>query len=145
MTNGESTNKQVAGCGFHHIAIRVADWDKSIRFYCDGLGFTKKIEWDQEPTRAAMLDTGAGNYLEIFERRNSPTATGNEPELNILHLCFRADDCAAAVEKARAAGGEVTVEPKKPEPFQKIGVDATIAFIKGPDGEIVEFFQCEQL
>ena len=143
-----TTNTQIAGCGFHHVAIRVSDWDKSIRFYCQGLGFEKEIQWGDEPTRAAMLDTGDGNYLEIYERRNTqPRSESREDagEPNILHLCFRADDCAAAIEKVRAAGGEITVEPKQPPPFEKIGLKAIVAFAKGPDGEIVEFFQSETL
>lgn len=141
----QSTNTSIAGCGFHHVAIRVADWDASLRFYCDGLGFAPKIEWGEAPTRAAMLDTGDGNHLEIFERVGSPVEPTDDYEPHILHLCFRSDDCAAATERARAAGGEVTVEPKQPPPFQKIGLDATIAFVKGPDGEIIEFFQCDAL
>ncbi len=142
----QSTNTTIQGCGFHHIAIRVADWDKTIRFYCGGLGFKVKLEWGQAPARAAMLDTGDGNYLEIFEREPAPepsSAGGAEP--NILHLCFRAENCAQAIEKARAAGAEVTVEPKQPETFEKIGLKAIIAFVKGPDGEIVEFFQSPAL
>lgn len=141
----QSTNTTISGCGFHHVAIRVADWDRSIRFYCEGLGFTQKITWGEAPTRAAMLDTGDGNYLEIFERTKAPAPAPEEHEPNILHLCFRADDCAAAVERVREAGGEITIEPKQPPPFAKIGLKAIIAFAKGPDGEIVEFFQSEAL
>ena len=139
------TNTQISGCGFHHVAIRVADWDKSIRFYCQGLGFEKEIQWGDAPTRAAMLDTGDGNYLEIYERRNAKPRSEDGDEPNILHLCFRADDCAAAIEKVRAAGGEITVEPKQPPPFEKIGLKAIVAFAKGPDGEIIEFFQSDAL
>ena len=141
-----NSNQVIPGCGFHHIAIRTSNWDKSMRFYCEGLGFTQKIAWGEAPARAVMLDTGDGNYLEVFERESAPEASNiGSAEPNILHLCFRADDCAAAVEKARAAGAEVTVEPKYPEPFEKIGIKAKIAFVKGPDGEICEFFECAQL
>ena len=137
-----STNPKIPGCGFHHIAIRTHDWDKSIRFYCDGLGFVEKISWGEAPKRAVMLDTGDGNYLEIFERAEASTLTG---EPNLLHLCFRTDDCAAAVETARSAGAIVTVEPKVPDAFTRLGLKTKIAFVQGPDGEIVEFFESEQL
>ncbi|HEY0073016.1 MAG TPA: VOC family protein [Abditibacteriaceae bacterium] len=137
-------NNTIPGCGFHHVAIRTAKWDESIRFYTQGLGFNQKITWDEAPRRAVMLDTGDGNYLEIFERE----AIENGPDDNrasILHFALRADDCEAAVEKARAAGAEVTLEPKVPEPFTQLGLKTKIAFIKGPDGEIVEFFESENL
>ncbi len=137
-------NKIIAGSGFHHVAIRTANWDASIRFYTEGLGFNQKITWGEAPRRAVMLDTGDGNYLEIFER----DAIENGPDDNrasILHFALRATDCEAAVESARAAGAEVTLEPKVPEPFTKMGLKTKIAFIKGPDGEIVEFFESDSL
>lgn len=137
-----STNQKISGCGFHHIAIRTTNWDKSIRFYCDGLGFVEKISWGQAPTRAVMLDTGDGNYLEIFEREEASTLSG---EPNLLHLCLRTDDCKAAVETARAAGAEVKTEPLVPDVFTKMGLETMIAFVSGPDGEIIEFFQSREL
>jgi len=135
-------NQKLPGCGFHHVAIWTANWEKSLDFYTEGLGFSQKIIWGQAPGRGVMLDTGDGNYLEIFERETAPTPSG---EAHILHLCFRVDDCAAAVEVARAAGAEVTAETFAPETFEKMGLGAKIAFILGPDGEIIEFFECAQL
>ena len=137
-----STNTKIPGCGWHHIAIRTNDWDKSIAFYCEGLGFAENIGWGEAPKRAVMLDTGDGNYLEIFERAAAPTLSG---EPNLLHLCLRTDDCAKAVETARSAGAEVTMEAKVPDALTQIGLETMIAFVKGPDGEIIEFFQSQQL
>lgn len=137
-----NSNLKIPGCGFHHVAIRTHDWDKSLKFYCDGLGFAKKISWGEAPKRAIMLDTGDGNYLEIFERDVAPTLSG---EPNLLHLCLRTDDCAAAVQTARDAGAHVTVEAHAPDVFANKGLKVIIAFVKGPDGEIVEFFQSPEL
>ena len=89
-----------------------------------------------------MLDTGDGNYLEIFERAVTPTHSG---EPNLLHLCFRADDVEKAVETARSAGARVKTEPTVPLPFTKLGLTTKIAFVEGPDGEIVEFFESKDL
>ncbi len=138
----ENTNTKIAGCGFHHIAIRTNEWDKSIRFYCDGLGFAKKVGWGEAPKRAVMLDTGDGNYLEIFERDEESTLTG---EPNLLHLCLRTDDCEAAFRTALAAGAEIRTEPLVPGAFTNMGIEAKIAFVFGPDGEIIEFFECREL
>ena len=137
-------NNTISGCGFHHVAIRTARWDESIRFYTEGLGFNQKITWGEAPRRAVMLDTGDGNYLEIFER-DAIEGGPDDDRASILHFALRADDCEAAVERARAAGAEVTLEPKVPEPFTLLGLKTKIAFIKGPDGEIVEFFESENL
>lgn len=127
--------------GFHHVAIRARDFDSSVRFYTQALGFTSKITWGESPKRAIMLDAGAGDYLEIFERPNQgPAPAGEEPI--ILHFALRTDDTDAAIAKARAAGAEVTIEPKaitipsSPQP-----TPVRLAFCKGPDGEVIEFFQ----
>ena len=86
-----------------------------------------------------MLDTGDGNYLEIFER---PDQSADLPESAILHLCLRTHDTRATLEKVRAAGCEVTVEPKDiviaSRPHE---TPVTLAFFKGPDGEVIELFQ----
>lgn len=137
-------NKVIAGCGFHHVAIRTANWEASLRFYTQGLGFNQKITWGEAPRRAVMLDTGDGNYLEIFER-DAIEGGPDDNRASILHFALRATNCEEALEKARAAGAEVTLEPKIPEPFTQLGLKTKIAFIKGPDGEIVEFFESDAL
>lgn len=135
-------NQKIQGCGFHHVAIRTSNWDKSLDFYINGLGFNQKIAWNEIPNRAVMLDTGDGNYLEIFEREIKPEFSG---EAHVLHFCLRCDDCEKAVEIARAAGAKVTAESSVPGVFTAQGLKTKIAFIEGPDGEIVEFFESPDL
>lgn len=135
-------NEVVKGCGFHHVAVRTPDWDASMKFWCEGLGFHRAIEWGEAPRRACMLDTGDGNYLELFERE--PLAD-TEAEAPILHFCFRADDVDAATEKAVAAGAKVTAQPTDPPVFAAKGLKVRISFVQGPAGEICEFFQSDAL
>ena len=137
-------NTTIPGCGFHHVAIRTAHWEKSLTFYTEGLGFHVRIEWGEAPRRAVMLDTGDGNYLEVFERDVLSDGPSDDSAA-ILHFALRAADCVAATERARAAGAVVTLEPKVPEPFTKLGLKTKISFVKGPDGEIVEFFESDEL
>src|SRR5688572_14948914 len=110
MRRAKHENQVVGGCGFHHVAIRTANWERSMRFWQEGMGFAVGVEWGEAPRRAVMLDTGDGNYLEVFERDADPN--GVPSEAAILHFCFRTDDVVAATERARAAGAEITVEPK---------------------------------
>lgn len=137
-----STNEVVKGCGFHHVAVRTPDWDASLKFWCEGLGFVLKMEWGQAPSRACLLDTGDGNYLELFEREPLENTDVMAP---ILHFCFRADDVDAATERAREAGATVTTEPFDPSVFAEKGHKVRIAFVKGPGGELCEFFQSDIL
>ena len=131
-------NTTIGGGGFHHVAIRARDFDATVRFYTEGLGFKEKIAWGEGPKRAIMLDTGDGNYMEVF----AGGSDAPKPEGAILHFALRTDDCDAALARARAAGAQVTMEPKDVDiPSTPSPTPVRIAFCKGPDGEIIEFFQ----
>ena len=133
------TNEALGG-GFHHIAMKAHDFDASVKFYTEALGFTEKISWGEGDGRAVMLDTGDGNYLEIFAGGTDEP----KPEGAVLHFALRTTDTDAAVEHVRAAGAEVTVEPKDVDiPSRPHNTPVRLAFCKGPDGEIIEFFQNE--
>jgi len=89
-----------------------------------------------------MLDTGDGNYLELFER---PSEQWADEGPCILHFCFRTNDIDAAIERCRDAGCEITNEPKSVTIGNNMSADVRFAFFKGPDGEVVEFMQCDVL
>ncbi len=124
--------------GFHHVAMKVANFDAVVEFYKKGLGLTEKISWGEGNSRAALLDCGNGNYLEIFAGGNA----GPVPEGAVLHLALRTGDPDAALAQAVAAGAVVTVAPKdvtipsKPQP-----TPVRIAFCRGLAGETLEFFR----
>lgn len=136
----DSKNTTLSGCGYHHVAIRAFDFERTLRFYTEGLGFRVAVRWGEGDGRAALLDTGDGNYLEVFA--GGKRAPGEPvPEGAILHYALRTPDCDAALERARAAGAAVTVEPKTIELASEPQITIRIAFCKGPDGELIEFFQ----
>jgi glyoxylase I family protein len=146
----KGTNRAISGGGFHHIAMRASDLDASVRFYVDGLGFTEKVAWGQGDGRAVMLDTGDGNYLEIFAggarsaeggARSGEPAPAKPAAGSVLHFALRTADCDAAVARVRAAGARITVEPKDVDIPSKPVTSVRIAFCTGPDGETIEFFQ----
>ena len=61
-----SKNSVLPGCGYHHVAIRATDFDGTMRFYTEGFGFRPAVRWGEGDGRAVLLDTGDGNYLEVF-------------------------------------------------------------------------------
>lgn len=130
-------NKKIGGGGFHHLAMRARDFDASVKFYTEVLGFVPAIAWGEGDKRAVMLDTGDGNYLEIF-------ASGTDepkPVGCLLHFALRTEDCDSALELARAAGAPVKVEPKTVQIPSNPPRTVRIAFCMGPDGEEIEFLQ----
>jgi glyoxylase I family protein len=124
--------------GFHHTAIRSTRFDDVVAFYTAALGLRIKITWGEAPRRAAMIDAGDGNYVEVFER----SEPASEAESALMHFALRTDDCAAMTEKARAAGAEITMEPKEVNIESSAGqIPVKISFFKGPAGEVVELFE----
>ena len=134
------SNKIVKGCGFHHISIHVKDLEKSIKFYSEALGFVVRYSWGVSPKKTVLMDTGDGNYFEMSQ--GEPDA--EYPEGVFRHLALRADDAKAALERARAAGAEVTVEARDVILSSEPSIPIRIAFFKGPDGELIELFQDEE-
>jgi glyoxylase I family protein len=132
------SNETIGGGGFHHVSMRVQDIEASLKFYVEGLGFAPKLSWGQGEKRTVLLDTGDGNYFEI-----SGAGADTPPEGIFRHLALRTTDCDTAIERARAAGAEVTVEPRDVMLPSNPPTPVRIAFFKGPDGEVIELFQNE--
>jgi glyoxylase I family protein len=130
-------NPIIGGGGFHHVAIKVRDFDATVKFYSEGLGFKARLSWGEGDNRAVLLDTGDGNYLEVFAGGSQEL----KPEGTMIHMAFRTNDVAKAVAAARAAGAEITDEPEDLVISDSPATPIRIAFCKGPDGEIIEFFQ----
>lgn len=138
------SSSQTTVTGFHHVAIRARDFDRSVRFYTEVIGLTPKVVWGQAPQRAIMLGAGDAVYLEVFERPEQPTAS--EGEAVILHFALRTHDTIGMLERARAAGCPVTMEPRRVDIANTAAgmpdkVPVHIAFVTGPDGESIEFFE----
>ena len=133
-------NKKIKGCGFHHLSMRVRDLDASIKFYTEGLGFIERFSWGEASKRTVLLDTGDGNYFEISQ--GDPEKVYGDGIFQ--HIALRADDCGVAIEAARAAGAEVTVETRDVTISTEPPLPIRIAFFKGPDGELIELFQDER-
>ena len=127
--------------GIHHVALRVADLEKSLAFYIDVLGCVEKVRWNESPKRIVLLDLGNGSYIELFENgQNKPKADDA-----FWHIALRVADADAAFKRCRDAECESYVEPKSLENLGGKGINVRLAFVKGPDGELIEFFQSDGL
>src|SRR4051794_35653961 len=132
-----TTNRQIPGCGSHHIALQARDWDASLQLYCDVLGMQIMAEWGPPERRIMMLDIGDGSHIELFAPL--PTTADQPATANVLtHIALATSDTRQATERVRQAGYTITVEPKD---VQLGAIAATIAFFIGPNGETLEFFQ----
>ena len=130
-------NKKIPNIGVHHLALSVVDFDKSMKFYIDGLGFEKIAEWGEGTGRAALLDIGNGTHFEIFANGNA-----NEPkDVKFAHYALATTNPDVAYENAVKAGAKSQMEPKSLEIPAIPPIPVRIAFVVGPDGEVIEFFK----
>ena len=130
------------------------DFDRTLRFYTEGLGFTVRDEFAVEGRidRAAFLDAGDGRYLEIFGPGSVVQADGRRrrsdeerTESALQHFCVRVPDTDAAYARAIGAGAESRgIEPRTTV-LGSPPVKVRIAFVTGPEGEVIEFLQSDQI
>ncbi len=120
---------------FHHIGITARDIDKSIEFY-KLLGFKESKAWGEGRKRVVMLESDEGDIVELI-------ADGEDllPEGAFRHLALKVDNTRELFKKIKAHGAEVLSEPRDMNLPSIPPVPVTLAFFKGPDGEIIELFQ----
>jgi len=140
--------------GFHHVAIRAADFDATIAFYTQGLGFKVHYRFSvpDRIDRAAFLDAGDGRYIEVFGQGSTVQSEGRrrrpdeEPtEGALLHFCLRVTDVEASYARALAAGAVSRIAPRIARLGGEPPAEVQIAFVVGPNGEVIEFLRSEQL
>jgi catechol 2,3-dioxygenase-like lactoylglutathione lyase family enzyme len=94
--------------GIDHVALAVADVQRSAAWFIDVLGFERRFEgmWDGVPVFVGKGTTA----IALFPRRDSPdsAATSQRPpnHIDLLHLAFRADrkSFLAAQEDLKSRG-----------------------------------------
>ena len=133
-----TSNQKIAGLGTHHIAVQTQDYAESIAFYTEVMGMAQTAEFSAGGRRICLLDIGDGSHLELFEPIPGTSPSGDADGNVVFHFALATSDIEAALERVRAAGMEITVELKTAD----LGpLNVSIAFFKGPGGEVVEFFQ----
>lgn len=121
--------------GIHHISLKAkgaAEFEAVLAFYEKVLDCPLVRRWGEGDSQGAMLDLG-NTILEV-------TSNGMERCKGLFaHLAFATDDVDGMVERLRAAGCPVLVQPVD----KNLGGNypIRIAFCAGPIGEELEFFQ----
>ena len=120
--------------GLHHIAMRVKDLGATIAFY-EALGCKVQRTWVRDGLTNCMIDAGGTELMEVF----SGGTDNAEAFPRFEHLSFRSSDPDADFAAALAAGARPKVEPK--DISQGDAFRARIAFVFGPDDEVIEFIK----
>ena len=123
--------------GFHHIGLKYSDLQRSLDFY-RALGLTELTRWGEVGDEIVMLAMSDGGIIELLPSRGEDFVSNGK----WIHFAIKVDDVSEAYNNALKAGAAPLIAPKvvpldsKPE---KMSIN--IAFVKGPNGEELEFFK----
>lgn len=130
-------NKVIEGMGFHHIALKCKDIEKSLAMY-KAIGMCEIVRWGEDDGLIVMLDIGDGGRIELFANGSDDYSVNGKWQ----HFALRVDNVDAAYSAAIAAGfGEHTAPKVITLDSYPDNMSINIAFVVGPDGEEVEFFK----
>ncbi len=127
--------------GFLHLNLNVSSLDKSVRFYCEGLGF-RVVESSEE-----MIDLGAGpeavrqviltdpssqTIFALTQARSLPVGPGG---LNHVGLILESDsECSVLADRIEALGGSIQKRGRR----ESAGIAEDFAYVRDPDGYALE-------
>jgi glyoxylase I family protein len=133
-----------------HVGLCVRDLARSLRFFCDGLGFEQAESFELDSTAAEGLerslevpgparivsqfvqnDTMKIELLHFVEPGVGGTPSAARNQLGLTHLSFYVDDLDAATRHLVECGATV-IEETRASP----GID--LLFLADPDGVRVE-------
>lgn len=130
-------NDIIKGLGFHHIGLKAADFEKSQKFY-KALGLKEIVRWGESEKEIVMFDIGNGGRIELFANGGDEFAECGK----WVHFAMGVEDVEEAYNIALAAGATPHIAPKiVPLDSTPEKISINIAFVKGPDGEQIEFFK----
>ncbi len=136
---------------FSHFGICVSDLERSLRFYCDGLGFEKAESHAIGSEFAALMDFPDVSVTSQFIRRGQtaiellafaqPEPMGSKErrpvnQLGLTHLSFRVRDVEGVVARLVELGG-IVVDTSRTE-IDLGGTPLRFVYCTDPDGVRVE-------
>jgi catechol 2,3-dioxygenase-like lactoylglutathione lyase family enzyme len=125
----------IAGLRFGHVAFRVADTERSVRWYADVLGAKKIYHAERQGERPELmfLEFANGQCIELFPEGKNHLASPADP-IGYIHFCLVLDNLDQALEHLAM----MNVKPER----KFIGrAKQRIAFISDPDGNSIELME----
>jgi catechol 2,3-dioxygenase-like lactoylglutathione lyase family enzyme len=91
---------------FSHLAIRVKDINKMLKYYCNGLGFEEafRIINDDDSLRIVYVHISEGQYLELCLGGDNRNEFDDKKTLGVRHMCFVVDDLVKSKKQLETRG-----------------------------------------
>lgn len=131
-------NNVIPSHGFHHIAVRVKDFQREKEFFVNGLELKPYTSWKNGDKEILLLEMGSGGMVELFSH-----GSDTEPaDSRYMHFAMQVDDAKVAFDKAIAAGASCVMEPavRKLDSYP-VRLTVQCAFVRTPGGADLEFFR----
>jgi catechol 2,3-dioxygenase-like lactoylglutathione lyase family enzyme len=141
--------------GIAHVGVTVADLERAVRFYTEGLELELAVRQTSaagylaltgypglEIATAFVEAPGDGIRIELQEYRRVGDHGSREPgtaPVGSSHICLRVDDVAATLARAEAAGGRRVTDPVQID--SGINDGGAAVYLRDPDGYTIELFQ----
>jgi catechol 2,3-dioxygenase-like lactoylglutathione lyase family enzyme len=140
--------------GFAHVGVTVADLERAVRFYTDGLGLEVAVRqtsaagylaltgYEGLEIATAFVESPDGVRIELQEYRRVGDHGSREPgtaPVGSSHICLLVDDVAAMLARAEAAGGRRVTDPVPID--SGINDGGAAVYLRDPDGYTIELFQ----
>jgi catechol 2,3-dioxygenase-like lactoylglutathione lyase family enzyme len=125
----------IAGLRFGHVAFKVADAERSARWYADAFGAKKIYHAEAQGDRPELmfLEFANGQCIELFPGGKNLLASPPDP-IGYIHFCLVLDD----LERVLAHLATMNIKPER----NFIGrAKQRIAFISDPDGNSIELME----
>lgn len=95
------------------LALTTADFERSVKFYCDGLGIEPSAFWNNDGGHAVMLEMGRAT-LELFDEAQAQAVDRIEAGRRLsgqVRLALQVPDLQAALDRLLAHGATLVHEP----------------------------------
>ena len=119
------------------VALTTSDYERSVKFYCEGLGLEPAAIWNNGQGKALILDMGNAT-LEIFDETQAETIDQIEAEQRVsgqIRFALQVPDLKEAMERLLAHGATL-VHPPIITPWGDHNVR-----LQDPDGMQITLFQ----
>ena len=119
------------------VALTVSDFERSVKFYSEGLGLEPADIWNNGQGQALILEMGQAT-LEIFDETQAQTIDQIEAEQRVsgqIRFALQVPDLNAAMERLLAHGA-ILVHPPVTTPWGDFNVR-----LQDPDGMQITLFQ----
>jgi methylmalonyl-CoA/ethylmalonyl-CoA epimerase len=119
------------------VALTTEEYERMVKFYCDGLGLEPSQVWPEEQGRATVLDLGRAT-MEIFDEKQAQTIDQIEVGRRVserIRFAIQVPDLKAAMERC-LQNGATLVHPQVVTPWADQNVR-----LQDPDGMQVTLYQ----